>query len=144
MGFNHFTTCMVSQMSFIRYRQFVEGKLYNVETTPSRSGDCMYNSFVFMSLPPPLSYTSSPFLLYSIPAGLQRFLVSCVFSGLYSLFNRNYPLTYLLTDEFGVSGITGSQWPGHHLEPSRWPGHHLEPSQRPGHHLEPPNSLGTT
>ena len=50
---------MVSQMSFIRYRQFVEGKLYNVETTPSRSGDCIYNS---LSLPPPLSYTSSPFL----------------------------------------------------------------------------------
>ena len=75
VGFNHFTTCMVSQMSFIRYRQFVEGKLYNVETTPSRSGDCIYNSFCFyvtasspflhlspFPTPPPLSYTSSPFL----------------------------------------------------------------------------------
>ncbi|KAL5491535.1 hypothetical protein EMCRGX_G016837 [Ephydatia muelleri] len=83
LGFCYFMGSVLSgpQMSFIRYRQFVEGKLYNVETTPS-----------------------------SIPAGLQRFLVSCVFSGLYSLFNRNYPLTYLLTDEFGAQTFLYKLW----------------------------------
>lgn len=75
LGFCYFMGAVLSgpQISFCRYRQFVEGKLYNVDTTPS-----------------------------SIPAGLQRFLVSCLYSGMYSLLNRNFPLSYLLTDEFGA------------------------------------------
>ena len=69
------------------------------------------------------SYASSPYLLYSIPAGLQRFFVSCIFSVMYSLFNRNYPLSYLLTDEFGVSGFS---WYPNGLGTTlihKWPGH---------------------
>lgn len=82
-GFSYFCGTVLAgpQLPFVRYQDFVNGKLYDSKTTPS-----------------------------SWPAGLQRFLIAVLYAALYSILNRHYPIKYLVTEGYAEEPFFRKLW----------------------------------
>ena len=100
---------MVSQLSFVRYLQFIEGRLFDWYKTPGRYVRNVRNVQMGLGFYCSHTHTRNTHTTHSLLTGIQRLLLGVAFSIVFSLSNQHFPISLLASDEFAVELIL-SNW----------------------------------